>query len=139
MRATHGMLWTRNEADGERLLHDGRYDEAEEKLRAAAQHARAAGFDDARLAATLYRLAVVAERRGHVGEALDLYRRALAIEERALGPDHPYVAMVLGSYAALLRRGGQATQAAALEARARSIWRGGAAGRSGESTDVGAG
>lgn len=122
MRATNPLLWSRCHEDGERLFSSGHYPEAEAKLRAAVRHARAAGIDDARLARTLFRLGNVAERRGHVGAALDYYRRALETEQKALGVDHPYVAMVIRPYAALLRRAGRTSQAAALEARAAAIW-----------------
>jgi tetratricopeptide (TPR) repeat protein len=122
MRASHEILWSRSHADGERLFDSGHYPEAEGKLHDALQHARAAGIEDARLACTLYRLGNLAERCGHTGAALDYYRRALETEELALGPDHPYVAMVMRGYAAMLRRAGHAGQAAALDARAAAIW-----------------
>ena len=137
MRATSERLWSRDQADGERLLHEGRYDEAETKFHAAVLHARDAGIDDARVASSYYQLAVLVGRRGRRSEALDLYKRALEAEERALGPDHPYVAMVLRGYAAQLRQAGHAGQAAALDARAEAIWRGEASrGISGKITEA---
>src|SRR5262249_8814839 len=124
MRPTQDQLWMRDHADGLHLYHDGRHPEAEAKLRSALRHARAAHIADARLAATLYQLAILGEERGHSAEALDFYRRALETEERVLGADHPFVAMILRPYAALLRRTHCAAQAAACEARAERIWNG---------------
>jgi len=49
------------------------------------------------------------------------YRRALAIVEKALGPEHPDVATVLENYAAFLRKTNRAAVAQELEARARII------------------
>ena len=47
--------------------------------------------------------AVVHSSQGHYAEAEPLCRRALAICEKALGPDHPYTAIAARNYAALLR------------------------------------
>ncbi len=41
--------------------------------------------------------------------------------EKALGPQHPSVAKVLDSYAALLRETGRADEATKMEARAKAI------------------
>ena len=64
---------------------------------------------------TLYRA------QGNYAEAAPLYRRSLAILEKALGPEHPNVAQSLENYAALLRETGRADEAAAMEARAKAI------------------
>ncbi|MDA2914481.1 tetratricopeptide repeat protein, partial [Acidobacteriia bacterium AH_259_A11_L15] len=50
-----------------------------------------------------------------------LYRRALAIFEQALGPEHPHVATTLESYAALLRKMNRDAEAEKMEARAQAI------------------
>ena len=50
-----------------------------------------------------------------------MYKRALVIFEKALGPEHPNVAICLENYAALLRKMGRGTEAAPLEARAQAI------------------
>ncbi|MCH7540299.1 MAG: tetratricopeptide repeat protein, partial [Proteobacteria bacterium] len=50
-----------------------------------------------------------------------LYKRSLAIWEKALGPDHPDVATSLENYAALLRKTGRGTEATEMEARAKAI------------------
>ncbi|MDE3052029.1 MAG: tetratricopeptide repeat protein, partial [Nitrospirota bacterium] len=54
-------------------------------------------------------------------KAEPLYRRALAIRERALGPSHPEVAKTLEDLANVLRKVGRADEAVSLEARARDI------------------
>ena len=50
-----------------------------------------------------------------------LYTRAMAINEKALGPDHPSVATSLENYAALLRNTGRDDEAVKLAARAKAI------------------
>ena len=50
-----------------------------------------------------------------------LFKRSLAIDEKALGPDHPNVAQSLDNYAALLRATGRTAEAVKMEARAKAI------------------
>ncbi len=59
--------------------------------------------------------------QGRYAEAEPLYKRALAIVEKALGPEHPDLATSLENYAALLRKTGHATLATKMEARAKAI------------------
>jgi len=42
-------------------------------------------------------------RKGHYADAEPLFRRSLAIREKALGPEHPLVATSLGNLAVLYR------------------------------------
>ncbi len=60
------------------------------------------------------------ERARYV-EAESLYRRALAIDEKALGPDHPGVATCLSNLAGLLRNTGRYTEAEPFIRRALAI------------------
>ena len=50
-----------------------------------------------------------------------LYQRALAIYEKGLGPDHPYMATTLENYAVLLRETQREAKATELQARAKAI------------------
>ncbi len=56
-----------------------------------------------------------------IDEAEPLFKRALAIVEKALGPEHPNVATSLENYAALLRQTGRSTEATKMEASAKAI------------------
>ena len=56
--------------------------------------------------ASLHNLAGLYTHQGRYGEAEPLYRRALAIREKALGPDHPDVAQHLNSLAGLYHEQG---------------------------------
>ena len=60
-------------------------------------------------------------RGGRYAEAEPLYRRSLAILEKALGPKHPHVATALEGYANLLRATGRTAEADKMEARAKAI------------------
>ncbi len=73
------------------------------------------------MAASLNNLALLHKVQGNYAEAEPLYKRALAIWEKALGPEHPDVATSLENYAALLRETGRADEAAEMEARAKAI------------------
>ena len=59
--------------------------------------------------------------QGRYADAEPLYKRSLAIWEKALGPDHPNVATVLVNYASLLRKTDRVDEAVKLEARAKAI------------------
>jgi tetratricopeptide (TPR) repeat protein len=61
----------------------------------------------------------VAERR--YAEAEPLLIRALTVQEKTLGPEHPRVAEVLTTYASLLRKVHRGREAALLDKRAKSI------------------
>ncbi len=59
--------------------------------------------------------------RGRHTEAESLFRRALAILEKSVGPDHPAIAETLNHLATLFVKTGRWEEAAGLAARARAI------------------
>ena len=61
------------------------------------------------------------ENRAEHGEAEPLHRRALAIDEKSLGPDHPDVAIGLNNLAELLRATNRFEEAEPLYRRAVAI------------------
>jgi tetratricopeptide (TPR) repeat protein len=73
------------------------------------------------VATSLNNLADLYRVQGKHAEAEPLFQRALAIQEKALGPDHPDVAKVLGNYARLLREMKRGAAARDLEGRAKAI------------------
>ncbi len=73
------------------------------------------------MATSLNNLAELYRAQGRYAEAGPLHQRALAIREKALGPDHPHVAQSLENYAALLRKTGRSAEATRMEARAKAI------------------
>ena len=73
------------------------------------------------MATSLNNLALLYYTQGQYAQAGALYQRALAIGEKALGPDHPHVATTLGNMAALYRKSGREEEAAALDERAAAI------------------
>jgi len=68
---------------------------------------------------TLNNTANVYDKQGHPEQALELYRRAVAVEEKLLGADHPNVALTLSNIA--LVYDGQGRNAEALELYARAL------------------
>ena len=73
------------------------------------------------MATTLNNLAVLYQAQGKYADAEPLYKLALAIWEKALGPEHPHVATSLENYAALLRKTGRGNEAIRMKARAKAI------------------
>jgi hypothetical protein len=55
-------------------------------------------------------------------QAEQLFLRALIINEQALGPEHPLMAIILQNYASLLLETGREDEATDPQMRAQSIW-----------------
>ena len=84
--------WPALHDSGMRALEEGRYAEAERDLKAAVEASEALGDDDPRRALCLSGLATFDGKETRDAEAQSLFEQALAIREKALGPDHPDVA-----------------------------------------------
>ena len=79
------------------------------------------------MATTLNNLAALLIAQGKYAEPEPLLRRALEIDKAALGPEHPYVAIVAENLARSLRRLGREEEARELEERVAKIRGGGGA------------
>jgi tetratricopeptide (TPR) repeat protein len=95
--------------------------EASGRYRAAIEAAEQFGPEDLRRAGSLHRLAQLHREVGEDDEAEPLFRQALEIQERALGPAHPQVAVTLSSLMFLYRQQGKEPEAAAAAARVHTI------------------
>jgi tetratricopeptide (TPR) repeat protein len=100
----------------------GDYEEAVGQTKAALKEAEDFGEQDPRLATTLNNLAVLYESLGRHGKAEPLYKRSLAIAEKALGPEHPDLAAILNNLAGLYQAQGRIGEAEPLFKRALAIW-----------------
>ena len=74
------------------------------------------------MATSLNNLAKLYQVQGKYAEAEPLYKRSLAIREKALGPEHLDVATSLENCAMLLRMTNREDEAVKMEARAKAIW-----------------
>jgi len=117
MTCAQNTSWKKANTAGLKALDDGRYVEAELQLAAALKMAEAFGEHDHRLGASLNNLAEPYLAQGKYAQAEPLSKRALAIREMTLGPEHPTVAEMLDHYANLLRKMDRAAEAAKLKAR----------------------
>jgi len=73
------------------------------------------------VAQSLNNLAELYRAQGKYAEAESLYKRSLAIWEKALGPNHPYMAQICENMAKGYRSLGKEKEAEQLEARAKKI------------------
>jgi len=73
------------------------------------------------VATSLHNLALVYDNQGKYAEAEPLYKRALVIAEKALGPEHPHVAQSLNNLGGLFATQGKYAEAEPLFKRARAI------------------
>jgi tetratricopeptide (TPR) repeat protein len=71
---------------------------------------------------SLNNLALLYQSQGRHAEAEPLYKRALVITEKALGPDHPRVGTTLNNLAQLYRAQGRHAEAEPLVRRANAVW-----------------
>ena len=73
------------------------------------------------MAESLNNLAALYQAQGKYAAAEPLYKRALALWEKALGADHPHVATVLGNMAEFYKKIGRNDEAKGFEERAKAI------------------
>ncbi len=87
-----GPTWEAQLAAGNKAFERGDYPEAERRLEPALRKAEGFGPQDPRLATSLNDLGEVYRTQGKYAAAEPLHKRALAIREKALGPEHLHVA-----------------------------------------------
>lgn len=80
---------------------DGDYKEAVSQTELALKEVEVLGEQDQFLRDTLYSLANLHHRQGHLRKAEPLYQRALAIDEKILGLEHPDLVRILKNLAGL--------------------------------------
>lgn len=90
-----GTLWEAYQSAGHQAIEDRRMAAAERLLLTAAKHIETTSPDDPRLANTLNDLGVLYGVQNRDNEAEPLFERALAINEKAFGRQHPSVVLAL--------------------------------------------
>ena len=118
----HEARWEQYMRAGKVAYQRGDYEEAVGQTKAALKEAEDFGEQDPRLATTLNNLAALYESLGRHGKAEPLYKRSLAIAEKALGPEHPDLAAILNNLAGLYQAQGRIGEAEPLFKRALAIW-----------------
>ncbi len=113
--------WRRPHEAGRASMSRGLFGEAEREFATAVELARMLGEDDPREALSLFNQADALVAQERFDDAIPLFQRALEIDEKALGPDHPDVAPVLEHFAVPLRCTGRVAQAEVVEERVRRI------------------
>lgn len=101
MTDTAETRWERHNEAGRRAFREGDHVVAEQEFIAAIREANSLGENDTRLASSLAGLAQIKYLKRDFDQAEALFKRALAIRERALGDKHPDVAATLNSLARL--------------------------------------
>ena len=93
----------------------------EAQLLETVETAESLGEGNPLLLSSLYSLANFYEQQGEFEKAEAQYKRALSIKEKASGPEHPDVAIILNKYAAMLRVAHRDEEADNLSKRASEI------------------
>ena len=91
------------------------------RRKSAVEQAETFAPEDPRLATSLNNLAMIYHVQGKYTEAEQLYKCAIGVHEKALGPDDLDLATTLENYADLLRNMNREVQAFQMEARAKAI------------------
>jgi tetratricopeptide (TPR) repeat protein len=99
--AADEAVWKQYMRAGLSAYQRGDYAEATKQWEAALKEAQDFGAQKTHPAISLYALAELYRAQGRYGEAEPLYKRSLAIREKALGPKHPDVALSLNQLAGL--------------------------------------
>ena len=115
-------MWEESITAGSQALQEGRYAEAEKLFVAALEEAEKFGEHDSRLALSHLALGRVYQELGHYTQAEPIYKRGLAIQEKALGPEHPKVATSLNNLGFLYEEQGKYTLAEPPYQRALAIY-----------------
>ncbi len=118
----HEARWAQHLDAGEAAYQRGDYEEAVGQTEAALKETEDFGEHDPLLATTLNNLATLYESLGRHGKAEPLYKRSLAIAEKALGPEPPDLAAILNNLAGLYQAQGRIGEAEPLFKRALAIW-----------------
>ncbi|MEE8612593.1 MAG: tetratricopeptide repeat protein, partial [Nitrospirales bacterium] len=85
--------WDNHLNAGDGLFQQGRFDDAEKELKAAVQLAEQFGEEDPRLTKTLTKLAMVYDAQGQYDKAEPLLQRTVSLNEKALDPKDPELAI----------------------------------------------
>lgn len=99
--AVPGATWKAYKAAGSKAYKQGNYIEAEKQFAVALNMAQEFGPQDPRLGTSLNNLGLTYKTRGQFGKAELLFRGALRVYKKALGPAHPHVAAILSNLATL--------------------------------------
>ena len=118
MTDTSIQQWEELTGAGKRSLAQGDDAQAEEHFRAAVALAERLPNAQLQVAHTLECLARLKFRQQRHPEAQELFRRALGIQERTLGPEHPSVTPTLNGLAAVYAAGGRHAEAEGILRRA---------------------
>jgi tetratricopeptide (TPR) repeat protein len=100
-QVANDVRWKELDQAGAKALAEGRPIDAEKNWKSALQLAERFGPDDGRLTISLNNLAEFYQNEGKYTEAEPLRKRALALMEKILGPEHPLVVQGLYSLATL--------------------------------------
>jgi tetratricopeptide (TPR) repeat protein len=115
---TAPLTWEEYNESGRRLFADGDLAGAEHAFTAAIAEAESSGEDPLHLASSLSSLAQLKYQQKDALQAEELFRRALALREQALGPDDKSVITSINNLAALYVSRGELDEAEPLLKRA---------------------
>lgn len=109
--------WQKYSADGAKAYEQANWGAAERSFKLALKEADSFGDKDLRLASSLTNLGVLYNYRSQPAKAEPLFERAIAIKQKALGPDNPEVISAVGKMAHFYLKSGNYAKADALSSK----------------------
>ena len=98
------VRWETATATGVKVFEQGHYPAAARQFQAALAIAEEWQPDDPRVVTSLMNMGIVYHTQRQYAQAEPLYQRALTLQERMLGADHPHLVPLLKAYADVQRR-----------------------------------
>jgi tetratricopeptide (TPR) repeat protein len=115
-------MWERYNLGGQQAANQGNWAEAERSFKMALQEAEGLGLKDPRLPLTLVNLANCFRQTGRFPDAEPLYKRALEVKTKQVGPLHNDLVPILENYSKMLRASGREKEADKMQRDAMAIF-----------------
>lgn len=115
-------MWDRYNVGGQQAMTQGKWQDAENSFKMALQEAEGFGQNDGRLPTSLNNLANCYRQQGKFNEAEPLYKRALELKTKQVGPFSNELISIMENYAKMLRASGRESEATKLDDKARAIF-----------------
>lgn len=115
-------MWDRYNVGGQQAMTQGKWSDAENSFKMALQEAEKLGLNDSKLPQSLNNLANCYRQQGKFTDAEPLYKRALELKTKQVGPFSNELVSIMENYAKMLRASGREQDAAKLDEKARVIF-----------------
>jgi tetratricopeptide (TPR) repeat protein len=115
-------MWERYNMSAQQAMSQGKATDAENFFRLALAEAEKMPPNDPKVLTTLNNLANCLRQQGRFSDAEPLYKKAIALREKASGLHSKDLAILLENYAKMLRLAGRTPEAEKIDSRVHAIY-----------------